>query len=200
MHKPIIIGITGGIGGGKSMFSRHLMRRGELVYDTDMEAGILQECDDNLRKKIIARFGKDIYTSDGLNRKKLADIVFSDKEKLLLLNSIVHPAVINDFKRWVAGNTSRKFLFMECAILFEGNFNHLVDKIVVVTAPEDIRIQRVMKRDCTNEESVIARVRNQIPEEEKIKRADWVFDTNNAVFPHKRVDKFLEMLNKIEES
>lgn len=180
------------------MFSRYLMRRGELVYDTDMEAGILQECDDNLREKITTHFGTDIYGMNGLDRKQLARIVFSDKEKLKILNHIVHPAVIEDFRYWVSNNASHKFLFMECAILFEGNFNHLVDKVVVVTAPEAIRIQRVMKRDCVNEESVTARIRNQMPEEEKIKRADWVFDTSNAIFPHKHVDEFLDMLNKLE--
>ncbi len=190
--KPIVIGITGGIGGGKSMFSRFLMRRGELVYDTDMEARILQNSDESLRKRIKTEFGEDIYNSAGLDRAKLASIVFADPSKLKLLNSIVHPAVVDDFKTWVEKNSSRQFLFMECAILFEGNFNNLVDKIVVVTAPQEVRVQRVMRRDCVNEESVLARIRNQMSESEKTKLADWVFDTNNDELPNLRVDEFLE--------
>lgn len=194
MQKPIIIGITGGIGGGKSMFSRFLMRRGELVYDTDMEARILQNSDELLQNKIKAQFGEDIYNAAGLDRAKLASIVFADPAKLKILNSIVHPAVVDDFKKWVESNSNRQFLFMECAILFEGKFDVLVDKIVVVTAPQEVRIQRVMKRDCVSEENVMARIRNQISESEKIKLADWVFDTNNDELPHKRVDEFLERI------
>ncbi|NLO71713.1 MAG: dephospho-CoA kinase [Porphyromonadaceae bacterium] len=197
IKKPIIIGITGGIGGGKSMFSRFLMRRGELVYDTDMEAKILQNTDETLQKKVKAEFGEDIYNEAGLNRSKLAKIVFSNPEKLKVLTGFVHPAVKEDFKKWVAKNSDRKFLFMECAILFEGKFEDLVDKILVVTAPLEVRIERVMKRDCVDEKSVRNRIRNQMPESEKIKSADWFFDTNNDIMPHKRVDDFLEMLNRL---
>lgn len=192
--KPTIIGITGGIGGGKSMFSRFLMRRGELVYDTDMEARILQDSDESLQKRIKTEFGEDIYNASGLDRAKLANIVFADSSKLKLLNSIVHPAVVEDFKKWVEINSNRKLLFMECAILFEGKLDNLVDKIIVVTAPQEVRIQRVMKRDCVNEENVLSRIRNQMPEPEKIKLADWVFHTNNDELPHKRVDEFLEKI------
>lgn len=195
-NSPIVIGITGGIGGGKSMFSRFLMRRGELVYDTDMEAKILQNTDESLIQKIKAEFGDDIYNVSGLDRAKLAGIVFSNPSKLKLLNSIVHPAVVEDFKKWVKANSNRRFLFMECAILFEGKFDNLVDKIVVVTAPQEVRVQRVMKRDCVSEENVLARIRNQMPESEKTKLADWIFDTNNDELPNKRVDEFLEMLNQ----
>jgi len=194
MKKPLIIGITGGIGGGKSMFSRFLMRRGELVYDTDMEARILQNTDEKLMNNIKAEFGDDIYNQFGLDRPKLAKIVFSDPEKLRILNGIVHPAVVEDFKAWVQKNASRKFLFMECAILFEGKFDRLVDKIVVVTAPQEIRIKRVMARDCVKEDSVLARIRNQMDESEKIELADWTFDTDNEILPHLRVDDFLGML------
>lgn len=199
MKKPTIIGITGGIGGGKSMFSRFLLRRGELVYDTDMEAKILQNTDEILISKIKTEFGDDIYNEHGLNRQQLAKIVFPNPEKLQTLTGIVHPAVMEDFNQWIQKNASRKFLFMECAVLFEGKFDRLVDKIVVVTAPEEVRIQRVMKRDCVEEKSVLARIQNQMDESEKIKLADWVFDTNNDELPHIRVDKFLKMLYESPE-
>ena len=191
---PTIIGITGGIGGGKSMFSRFLMRRGELVYDTDMEARILQNTDEKLMNSIKAEFGDDIYNQHGLDRPKLAKIVFSNPEKLRILNGIVHPAVVEDFNAWVKKNASRKFLFMECAILFEGKFDRLVDKIVVVTAPQEVRVKRVMARDCVKEDSVLARMRNQMDESEKIELADWTFDTDNEILPYLRVDDFLGML------
>ncbi len=197
MNRPIIIGITGGIGGGKSMFSRYLMRRGELVYDTDMEAKILQDTNKDLIANITSEFGEDIYIENVLDRKKLASIVFPDPNRLKVLTNLVHPAVKDDFRKWVDQNSNRKFLFMECAILFEGNFDVLVDKILVVTAPEEVRIERVMKRDCVDIEAVKARIKNQIPEFEKIEKADWVFDTNNDDSPHQRVDSFLKELNDI---
>lgn len=194
MKQPIVIGITGGIGGGKSMFSRFLMRRGELVYDTDIEARILQNTDDKLIAKIKAEFGDDIYNNYGLDRPKLAKLVFPNPDKLRILSEIVHPVVVDDFKLWIKKNGARKFLFMECAILFESNFDNLVDKVVVVTAPQEVRIQRVMKRDCIDEESVLARIKNQMDESKKVELADWAFDTNNEILPHIRVDNFLEML------
>ena len=197
MKKPVIIGITGGIGGGKSTFSRYLMRRGEMVYDTDLEAKIIQNSNEDLRKAIKAEFGDNVYHAAGLDRAKLAKIVFSEPAKLQLLNKIVHPAVVDDFLKWVKIHSDRKFLFMECAILFEGRFNTLVDKIVVVTAPENVRIHRVMMRDCQKEEDVYARIRNQMKDSEKIKLADWVFDTDNEIFPHKRVDDFIQMLYEV---
>lgn len=197
MNRPIIIGITGGIGGGKSMFSRYLMRRGELVYDTDMEAKILQDTNKDLIANITSEFGEDIYIENVLDRKKLASIVFPDPNRLKVLTNLVHPAVKDDFRKWVDQNSNRKFLFMECAILFEGKFDVLVDKILVVTAPEEVRIERVMKRDCVDIEAVKARIKNQIPEFEKIEKADWVFDTNNDDSPHQRVDSFLKELNDI---
>lgn len=197
MKKPIVIGITGGIGGGKSMFARFLMRRGELVYDTDLEAKILQNTHQELITKIKAEFGEDVYNEFGLDRSKLASIVFPNPKRLKKLTDLVHPAVKNDFKQWVKRNSDRDFLFMECAILFEGNFDVLVDRVMVITAPLDVRIKRVMKRDYISEEAVLARINNQIPEDEKIAQAHWVFDTNNEEFPYERVDHFLSALKEI---
>lgn len=194
MKIPFIIGITGGMGGGKSTFSAHLRKRGKLVYDTDFEAKRLQNTNPEIKSKVIAQFGNEVYNADGLDRVKLAKIVFEDSEKLKILNSIVHPELKKNFHNWALENSDQKFLFMECAILFEGGFDELVDKIVVVTAPEDIRIKRVVKRDNVTEDLVLARIKNQWPDEEKITRADWVFDTDNNSFSCKRVDEFLTTL------
>ncbi len=191
MNKTVVIGITGGIGGGKSMFSRYLMRRGEMVYDADLEARILQNHDEELIAAIKKEFGDQIYNEFGLDRAELAKIVFPNPERLRQLTAMVHPAVKKDFASWKERNSNRKFLFMENAVLFEGGFESLVDKVLVVTAPEKVRIERVMRRDCVTEEKVRDRIKNQLPETDKVSRGDWVFDTNNMESPHLRVDAFL---------
>jgi len=198
MKTPIIIGITGGIGGGKSTFSKHLRDRGELVFDTDLEAKKLQNQSPIIRAKLIKEFGDDIYNAEGLDRQKLSMIVFGNPEKLQKLNEIVHPEVLNHFKEWIKINADKKILFMECAILFEeGQCKSLIDKVVVVTAPVDVRIKRVMKRDNLSEEAVRARMQHQLSEEKKMELADWVYDTDNQTLSHKRVDDFLLELEKL---
>lgn len=196
MKKPLIIGITGGIGGGKSTFSNYLRKRGELVYDTDIEAKKLQDTDEQIITELKELFGDDIYTKKGLDRGTIAKIVFSDKEKLNRLNQIIHPKVKSDFKEWVNKHPEKEFLFMECAILFEGGFDEFVDKIAVITAPEDVRIKRVIKRDGLTEAQVKERIKNQISDNEKIKKADWVIDTNNRGKSSKCASDFLLMLKK----
>lgn len=197
MKTPIIIGITGGIGGGKSTFSQHLRNLGLKVFDTDMEAKILQNFCPVVREKVIAEFGEEVYNADGLNRAKLAGIVFGNAEKLQKLNQIVHPEVKKKFQEWARNHADQKYLFMECAILFEGGFNELVDKTVLVTAPLEVRIRRVMNRDQVTAEHVMARIHHQWPDEKKQELADWIFDTDNEEMPWQRVDDFLKMLNSI---
>ncbi len=197
MNKPVIIGITGGIGGGKSTFSQHLRNLGLKVFDTDMEAKNLQNNCPVVRRKVIAEFGQQVYNAHGLDRAMLAGIVFGNAEKLQKLNQIVHPAVKEKFAEWVKTHSGQKYLFMECAILFEGGFDDLVDKTVLVTAPLEIRIRRVMNRDQVTAEHVMARIRHQWSDEEKMKRADWIFDTDNEAMPWQRVDGFLKMLEEI---
>ncbi len=179
MKKPIIIGITGGIGGGKSTISALLREKGFLVYDTDQEAKRLQNTNPDIRKKLINLFGDDIYNQENvLDRKKLAGIVFKQPDLLSKLNEIIHPEVKRDFLNWQEKHADEPFLFIESAILFEGGLKDFVDKIVVVTAPEDIRIQRVIKRDQTTATKVRERMAQQMPENEKIKLADIVLDSD----------------------
>ena len=196
MKTPLIIGITGGIGGGKSTFSRHLREEGMQVFDTDMEAKNLQNFCPLVREKVIAEFGHGVYNDGGLDRVKLAQIVFGNAEKLQKLNHIVHPEVKKKFREWVSAHVDQRFLFMECAILFEGGFNELVDKTVLVTAPVDVRIRRVMNRDQVTEELVLTRIRHQWPDEDKMKLADWTFNTDNNIDPTQRVDDFLKLLKE----
>ena len=194
MQRPLIIGITGGIGGGKTTFSTSLREHGQLVFDTDVEAKKLQEEDEEVIKGIKSLFGNDIYENNRLNRKRVAELVFSNREMLKELNGIIHPKVKEKFQEWVKVNSDKKNLFMECAVLYEGRFNLLVDKVLVITAPEEIRVERVMKRDGQTEEQVRARMRNQFPEEEKIKYSTWVIETDNE---KKTDEKVIEFLKKI---
>lgn len=195
MNKPTVIGITGGIGGGKSTFSERLRACGQLVFDTDIEAKRLQDTDEKIQQELKKLFGDDIYQHQILNRKKIASIVFNDKNLLLQLNQLIHPRVKETFQQWVETNNQHKYLFMECAILFEGGFDTYVDKILVVTAPEKVRIERVMKRDNQTEEQVRARMKNQMNEHEKINQATWVIETNGVKNTEEKVDDFLKMIS-----
>lgn len=195
MQKPIIIGITGGIGGGKTTFSNRLRECEQLVFDTDLEAKKLQNENDNVKKELKQLFGENIYHNAELDRKSIAKMVFENKDLLLKLNQIIHPRVKNNFQEWVKKHNNHNYLFMECAILFEGKFDVYVDKILVITAPENVRIERVMKRDNQTEEQVRARMRNQISENEKIKNATWVIETDGIKNTEEKVDAFLKMLS-----
>lgn len=195
MSKPTIIGITGGIGSGKSTLSALLMKQGFLVYNTDDAGRRLQQEDKDLICKIQSVFGDDIYSEGLLDRKRLASIVFSDPDALMKLTSLVHPAVKRDFQNWVSLNSEQKILFMECAILFEGAFDILVDKIVSVTANTEIRIQRVIKRDGLDRKEVLDRMNNQVPEDERIRRSQFIFITDDNVALDIKLKRFLEKIN-----
>lgn len=184
MSKPLVIGITGGIGGGKSTISALLRAEGFKVFDSDIEARQLQNEHPVIRQQLIALFGNEIYTENGLNRPILAQVVFENKELLQKLNAIVHPVIKNHFIQWIEAQSKEQLLFIESAILFESGFNTLVDKVIVMTASEAIRIARVVKRDCANSEQVKMRIANQMPDEMKISKADFVIhsDDNKPLF------------------
>ena len=191
----MIIGITGGIGSGKSTFSDLLIKKGYSVYNTDAKARELQNTDAVIREKIITLFGNDSYDSLGLNRPFIAQIVFNDSSKLKQLNEIVHPAVKLDFIKWAKQFDLNQNIFLECAILFEGGFHKLVDKSVLITASELVRIQRVMKRDKVTELQVRARMKNQMSEDDKKKLADFVIYSDDEKPMSKKLDEFLLKLN-----
>lgn len=196
MSKALVVGITGGIGGGKSTLSAVLRNKGYYVYDTDIEAKKMQDNDPDVREQIIKLFGSDIYTSEGLDRKKIASIVFNDPQKLIQLNKIAHPSVLKNFDEWVKGHQSEKILFIESAIIFEIGLDKKLDKVVVVTAPEDVRVARVMKRDGVSEGEVRSRIVRQMPEEEKVMKADIVIDSDKEYILNSNADYLLEELQK----
>ena len=197
MKNPLIIGITGGIGSGKTTLSENLRLEGYDVYDSDLEARRLQNEHPLIRKQLIDLFGKEIYSANGLNRSALAKIVFSKKELLIKLNEIVHPVVKDDFKNWIELRSSKKFLFLESAILFESGFNVLVDKVVLMTASEQIRINRVIKRDGVTTEQVMTRMSNQFSDKIKIPLADFIIHTDDNL---PMVDKMSKLLVQLCES
>jgi len=174
----LVIGITGGIGSGKSTLSKRLREAGYAVYDTDSAARRLQNENTEIRHQISTLFGAEAYTDNVLNRKYIAGIVFQQSELLRRLNAIVHPAVRADFKIWAELHSGESLLFLECAILFEGEFHRLVDKIILVTAPQSIRIQRVVKRDGLTQSQVLERINNQLTDTEMAAKSDFIIDTS----------------------
>jgi len=200
MQRPLIIGITGGIGSGKSTLSHLLRAEGYSVYDTDLEARRLQNEHSAMRKKLVDLFGKEIYTEQGLNRSALGKIVFGKPELLIKLNAIVHPLVMEDFNNWVTNRFPKKMLFIESAILYESGFNKLVDKVILITAEDAVRIDRVVKRDGVTPEHVRARMATQLSEAEKLMRADFVIhsDDNLPLLGKMRkiIVELLEIRNK----
>lgn len=181
----IRLGITGGIGSGKSVVISLLRILGIPVYIADEESKRLTNTDIRIRESLIASFGKELYSDDRLNKQLLASIIFNNQENLRLVNSIIHPVVLDDFMKWSVKYEQVPFVAMETAILFESSLNRYVDKVIVVTAPLEIRLKRATHRDGVKEEMIMKRITNQMPEEEKCKLADFVIynDGVQAVIP-----------------
>lgn len=187
MRKPLCIGITGGIGSGKSLICKIFAVLQVPVYDADAMARKLMTSDSILMDQIKAEFGASSYQEDGtLNREYLGEKVFNDPGKLEKLNQLVHPRVAADSAHWIERNKAYPYIVKEAALLFESGAYKSLDKILVVAAPQTLRIQRVLERDTSRtREEVIKIMDNQMPEEEKIKRADFVIrnDETELVLP-----------------
>lgn len=179
MNKPLQIGITGGIGSGKS-FVCNIFKHLEIpVYDADSRAKRLMNTDAQLKQALVIAFGKETYSQSGLNRAYLADKVFNDSDKVKELNAIVHPAVGNDYKAWVEQNQHKHYVIKEAALMFESGSAKLLDKVIYVHAPIDLRIARVKKRDPQRtEESIRAIISKQLSAEEMRSRADFVIEND----------------------
>jgi dephospho-CoA kinase len=187
MRKPLQIGITGGIGSGKSLICKIFASLGVPIYDADSRAKSIMTTDGILVEQIKKEFGSLAYTNDGkLNREYISEVVFNDATKLKKLNELVHPRVGIDSEKWIEENASYPYLLREAALLFESGSFKKLDKVIVVTAPEVLRVKRVLQRDKQRtEQEVIAIIRNQMSEEEKVKRADYVIhnDETELVVP-----------------
>lgn len=170
----IKIGITGGIGSGKSVVSRLLEVMDTPVYVSDVESKRLTVCDVQIRSKLIALLGEGVYIDGELNRQLLASYIFGNPKNISVVNNIIHPRVREDFRRWAEVRNSFPLLGMESAILFESGFASEVDAVVMVYAPKEIRIERVMQRDSVSIEQVERRISSQMDDEEKRGKADYV--------------------------
>ena len=171
------IGLTGGIGSGKSTVAKIFETLGIPVYYADTEAKRLMNSSETLKKVIRQNFGEATYENDQLNRKYLAGIVFNNPEKLELLNALIHPVTINDAEQWMQ-QQSAPYSIKEAALLFESGAAENLDLIVGVYAPQALRIKRVMKRDGLTADEIMKRINRQVNEEMKMKLCDFVI-TNN---------------------
>ncbi|MBC9931923.1 dephospho-CoA kinase [Chitinophaga qingshengii] len=179
------VGITGGIGSGKSTVSKIFELLGVPVYYADERAKDILVRDPELAAAVRQHFGAATYDANGaLNRKYLGNIVFNDKDKLALLNSLVHPATIRDSNLWASQQTT-PYVLKEAALLFESESFHYLDKIIGVYAPQPLRMLRVMKRDNVTREEVLARMHKQIDEKIKMRLCDYVIqnDEQQLVIP-----------------
>lgn len=172
----MIVGLTGGIGSGKTTVAQLFEELGVPVYNSDIEAKKLMNSSKKLRKAIKSLFGKKAYKKKKLNRALLAEKVFSDKKLLKALNSLVHPAVRKHFNSW-AKEQKAPYVIQEAAIIFEQGNQDYYDKIILVTAPQEDRIRRILKRDENQDRLKIQkRIANQWPDDEKIDLSDYVIE------------------------
>ncbi len=167
------IGLTGGIGSGKSTVAKVFETLGIPVYYADDAAKRVMNEDAALRKQIIQHFGEASYENDELNRAHISGLVFNNADKLNLLNSIVHPVTIADAEQWMQQQES-PYAIKEAALIFEANADKQLDYVIGVTAPFDLRLKRVMNRDNITPDKVQARMNKQMNEEEKMKRCDFI--------------------------
>ena len=189
-----VIGLTGGIGSGKTTIANYFNEMGVPVYIADDGARNVMKSEDII-EEIKTSFGEALFENNILNRAKLAEIVFNDKDKLAELNAIVHPAVKKDFEVWLLQHKSYQYVIYEAAILFESGRYKECDLIITVTAPEEVRIERVLKRDNTTREQVLSRMKMQWNDENRISRSNFVINNDNLKNAKQEVVKILKILN-----
>ena len=188
------IGLTGGIGCGKSYVARLLEKRGIPVFDSDSEAKRLSDSSVDIRNRLIALTGMENLYADGmLNRKLLAEYLFASNDNARAVENIIHPVVKADFINWAANQTA-SISAIESAILFESGFTDVVDYIVVVDAPMELRIDRCVNRDSTTKERVLERIAAQMSQEEKCALADFVIFNDNVSDLEQQIDNMLKLL------
>jgi len=174
-----IVGLTGGIGSGKTTVSKEFQKYSIKVYNSDLRAKFLMNNSIVLKNKLINNFGKEFYINDELNKSYISQIIFNDPISLKLVNSMVHPEVFNDFNEW-SQSLSEKFVLYESALIFETGSYKLNDFNILVTCDHDLRVKRIIKRDGINEEKINSIINNQWDDDKKIPLADYIFfNTSN---------------------
>lgn len=197
--KPeLTLGVTGGIGSGKTSVCRVFDVLGVPVFSADREAQEIMKTDNVIIEKINSIAGKDLYINGSLNRKELATIIFNDNTLLGKVNSVVHPAVSDRFRNWVLEQTT-PYVIMEAAILFESGASNYVDKIATVIAPVEQRVERVILRNKLSREEVLERMRNQMDDTTRMKLSDFIISNseNDMIIPAilKIHDDILKFIN-----
>lgn len=182
--RLIKLGITGGIGSGKSFFSGALRAKGVPVFDSDAEAKKLMVSDEGIILALKSLLGDDVYVNGEINKPLLASYIFGLPQNAEKVNSIVHPCVKKAFLSWAdeCFHSGHGIVAIESAILFESGFDDIVDKVVMVHAPLDTRISRVMKRDNTTEAKILERINSQMDDDDKMSRSDFVIE-NDGIKP-----------------
>lgn len=204
-HGILTVGVTGGIGSGKTTVCKIFEELGAKVIYADVVAKELMEKDESLKRKIVEALGSEAYIGGKLNRKFISDIIFSDEEKKKKLESIVHPAVIkkilSEFKK-ISKEKRESFVIVEAALIFESGFDHELDYVVVVeTSDDEIKIKRIMERDNCSRDEVLRRMKAQMNPAKKIKLADIVIRNDSSIEELKEKVKFFYFLfNKISKS
>lgn len=191
-----IVGLTGGIGSGKSTVAALFSEKGIPVYIADDAAKAILDQPD-ITEQVVAVFGSGITNGSVIDRRKLAAIVFDHPEKLAQLNAIVHPAVRRDFENWVAKHHDNSFVVKEAAILFESGTDKDCDAVITVVAPEEMRIGRVMVRDGVGREEVLKRMQRQWTDAQKVALSDYVIENTDLQFTRRQVNGILKKLQKI---
>lgn len=175
MSKPVLVGLTGGIGSGKSTVAKVFETLDVPIFNSDVIAKSIVNNDAEVIRKIVAEFG-EVYLDGELDKVQMATIVFNDKRALKTLNKIIHPKVALHFENWVEQNDSAEILIKEAAILIESGAYKQMDKIVLVTAPESLRLERVVSRDNSTEQKVKDRISAQLSDEKRAVFADYTID------------------------
>ena len=189
----IKVGITGGIGSGKSVVSDVIRLLGYPVYNSDIRAKELSDTDGDIRQSLVALFGPAIYTDNHLNRPLLASHLFQDSAQRKAVNAIIHPVDFADFNKWCAMQHTA-LVFAESAILVESGFSALMDKMIVVDAPHKLRLQRVVERDVVTMEQAQKRMEAQMDSVDLCKRADYVIYNDNE---HLLISQIVDTINKL---
>jgi dephospho-CoA kinase len=174
----MVVGLTGGIGSGKTTVAKAFRALGVPVYIADIEAKKLMQRSKVIKRQLKALLGEAAYVDDKLNKPYIANIIFNDKDYLEKMNAIVHPKVARHFNKWVAKQNTQ-YVIKEVAILFENGGYKTCDAIITVTAPKAIRIERVMKRDNTSKEKIEAIMKNQWTDRKKVEASDFVIVNNH---------------------
>lgn len=171
----MVVGLTGGIGSGKSTIATMFKELGVPVYNSDERAKHLMNTSKKIKKQLIKLLGKKAFVDDQLNRGYIAKKVFNDVDLLEQLNGIVHPVVRKDFIKWTKQQTTQ-YVIQETALLFENKAQNLYDSVILITAPEELRIERVLSRDESSREQIIARMNNQLDDKAKLELAKYVIE------------------------